>query len=55
MADLTTEGKFDRARGKVRETAGKVTGKKSMQNKGKAEAVKGKVKETLGKIAGNRG
>lgn len=54
MADLKTEGKFDQARGKVRETVGKVTGKKPMENKGKAERVKGKVKGILGDITGKR-
>ena len=48
MADMKTEGKIDRVKGEVRETVGKVTGKKSTQLKGKAEKAKGRIKEKLG-------
>ena len=42
------EGIADQAKGKARETAGKVTGKQTMQAKGKAEQMKGKAKQKLG-------
>jgi uncharacterized protein YjbJ (UPF0337 family) len=48
MADMKAKGKADQAKGRVRETVGKVTGKKSTQLKGKAERAKGKAKEALG-------
>jgi len=48
MGDLKNEGKLDQAKGKVREVAGKVTGKCSTQTKGKGEQLKGKVKDKLG-------
>lgn len=48
MADMKNEGKGDQIKGRVRETVGKVTGKRSTQLKGKAERAKGKVKEKLG-------
>ena len=48
MADMKNKGRADQAKGRVRETVGKVTGKKSTQLKGKAEQAKGKTKEKLG-------
>jgi uncharacterized protein YjbJ (UPF0337 family) len=48
MAKVKNDGKGDQAKGRARETVGKVTGKKSTQLKGKAEQAKGKVKEKLG-------
>ena len=48
MASKKIEGKIDQIKGRVRETVGKVTGKKSTELKGKAERVKGNVKEELG-------
>ena len=48
MGDLKNEGKLDQAKGKVREVAGKVTGKRSTQAKGKGEQLKGKVKQKIG-------
>jgi uncharacterized protein YjbJ (UPF0337 family) len=48
MANMKNEGKRDQIKGRARETAGKVTGKRSTQWKGKAEQAKGKMKEKLG-------
>ncbi|TMB94326.1 MAG: CsbD family protein [Chloroflexi bacterium] len=48
MADTKVKGTIDRAKGKTRETAGKVTGKRSTQAKGKAEQLKGRAKEKFG-------
>ena len=44
MGDLKHEGKLDQAKGKVREVAGKVTGKRTTQAKGKAEQFNGTAK-----------
>jgi uncharacterized protein YjbJ (UPF0337 family) len=48
MAEMKAKGKADQAKGRVRETVGKVTGKKSTEVKGKAEQAKGKAKEKIG-------
>ena len=43
-----TEGKFDEAKGKVKEEAGKLGGDRSTEWSGKLDQVKGKVKEGIG-------
>jgi uncharacterized protein YjbJ (UPF0337 family) len=48
VGDTKIKGTIDKAKGKARETAGKVTGKRSTQAKGKAEQLKGSAKEKLG-------
>jgi uncharacterized protein YjbJ (UPF0337 family) len=48
MAGKKIEGQIDQVKGRVRETVGKVTGKKSTQLKGKAERAKGTIKKKLG-------
>lgn len=50
-----TEGKWDQAKGKIKEETGKVVGDRSTEWGGKADQVKGKVKESIGdmKIAKN--
>jgi uncharacterized protein YjbJ (UPF0337 family) len=48
MAETKIKGTIDRAKGKARETAGKVTGKRTTQAKGKAQQLKGHAKEKLG-------
>ncbi len=48
MAGKKIEGKIDQVKGRVRETVGKATGKKSTELKGKAQRAKGKLKEKLG-------
>jgi len=48
MADTKVTATIDRAKGKARETAGKVTGKRSTQARGKAEQLKGRAKEKFG-------
>jgi uncharacterized protein YjbJ (UPF0337 family) len=48
MTGKKIEGKIDQVKGRVRETVGKVTGKKSTELKGKAQRVKGNIEEKLG-------
>lgn len=45
-----TEGKFDQAKGKIKEEAGQITGDRSTEWSGKADQVKGKVKEGIGDV-----
>lgn len=45
-----TEGKWDEAKGKVKEEAGKLGGDKSTEWSGKADQVKGHIKEGIGDI-----
>lgn len=45
------EGRVDEAKGKAKETAGKVTGDKSTEYKGKAEKHGGKAKAAFGDIS----
>ncbi len=42
------EGSFDQAKGKVKETAGKVTGDAKLETEGKADQVKGKIQNAVG-------
>ena len=42
------EGSLKQAKGKVKETAGKVTGDAKLQGEGKADQVAGKVQNTVG-------
>ncbi|TDU74315.1 CsbD family protein [Streptomyces sp. KS 21] len=44
MAD---KGKMDQAKGKAKETVGKVTGNDRMKTEGKADQAKGKAKEAV--------
>jgi uncharacterized protein YjbJ (UPF0337 family) len=44
------EGRGKEAGGKVKETAGKVTGDKNLEADGKGDQGKGKVQETFGKV-----
>lgn len=48
MSDKEIEGKFDQAKGKVKEEYGKATNDKSTEAEGKADQTKGKIKEGLG-------
>lgn len=43
-------GKGDKMKGKVKETAGKITGDKSTEYGGKGDRLKGKVKEGTEKV-----
>jgi uncharacterized protein YjbJ (UPF0337 family) len=45
-----TEGKWDQAKGKLKEDVGKVTGDRRMEISGKADQLKGKVKEGIGDL-----
>jgi Uncharacterized protein conserved in bacteria len=43
------EGKFDKAKGKVKETVGRHINDRDMETEGAADQTKGNVKETYGK------
>ena len=45
-----TEGKWDEAKGKIKEETGKVVGDRSTEWSGKADQVKGHVKEGIGDL-----
>jgi uncharacterized protein YjbJ (UPF0337 family) len=42
------EGSYNQAKGKVKETAGKVTGDAKLETEGKADQVAGKVQNAIG-------
>ena len=44
------EGKMHQAKGKIKETAGKVIGNRDLEAEGKAEFFDGKVQEKIGKV-----
>jgi uncharacterized protein YjbJ (UPF0337 family) len=46
MADKT----FDKAKGRIKEAAGAVTGDASLKNRGRAEQAKGSVKKAADKV-----
>jgi uncharacterized protein YjbJ (UPF0337 family) len=48
--DDKIEGKWDQAKGKVKEEAGKLGGDKSTEIGGKVDQAKGKLKERLGEV-----
>lgn len=53
MANNISKGKWNQAKGKVREEAGKLTGNTNLQFRGKMEQVAGKVQEEYGKTKRN--
>lgn len=44
------EGSFDQAKGKVKETAGDITGDQKLKNEGVIDQVTGKVKNAVGSV-----
>ena len=48
--DDKIEGKWDQAKGKVKEEVGKLAGDKSTEIGGKVDQAKGKLKESLGEV-----
>lgn len=44
------QGSFDQAKGKVKETAGKMTGDQKMNAEGKADQAKGKIENAVGSV-----
>lgn len=51
MADEKhAEGHADKAGGKMKEGAGKLTGNKDMENEGKADQAKGDLKKAVGDV-----
>lgn len=44
------EGKMHKAKGKLKETVGKVTGHRDLEDEGKVENLAGKVQEKLGQV-----
>lgn len=53
MADLKTEGRFDRIRGRVRETWGEVTDDDFDRAQGNTENLIGRIKEKTGDTVDN--
>ena len=49
MADDRMHGEWDKAKGEVKEDAGKLTGDRSTEVSGKLDQVKGGVEEEVGK------
>jgi len=45
-----TSGKSDRAKGRVKEAAGVLTGDKKMERHGKTDQAVGKLKQAVGKV-----
>jgi uncharacterized protein YjbJ (UPF0337 family) len=52
--ELKTEGKFDEAKGKVKEQVGKLGGDRSTEIGGKLDQAKGKVKQGIGELKEDR-
>lgn len=50
MADIGNEGKADEVKGKVKETAGQVTGDDELKSQGKGDQAKGDVKQAGQKV-----
>jgi len=48
---MTEDGKFDDAKGRVKEAAGSLTGDESLKNEGKVDQATGTVKDKVGKAA----
>ena len=48
MNESKTEGVFDQAKGKIKQTFGEATNNESLANEGAAEQVKGHIKEAWG-------
>jgi len=49
------EGKFDQAKGKVKETIGRATNDRNLEEEGNADRTGGKVQEGFGKVKRNIG
>jgi uncharacterized protein YjbJ (UPF0337 family) len=50
MDKKNIEGGLDSAKGKIKETAGVITGDRSLETEGKLDQVKGKVKDLAGDL-----
>jgi uncharacterized protein YjbJ (UPF0337 family) len=50
MDKKNLEGAWDKAKGKVKETTGVVTGNRSLEGEGKLDQVKGNIKEKAGDL-----
>lgn len=48
-----TESRFDEAKGKIKEEAGKLGGDRSTEIGGKVDQLKGKVKQGVGELKGD--
>ena len=48
---MTTSGKTDQIKGRVKEAAGVLTGDKKLEREGKGDRAAGKVKEKAGELA----
>ena len=50
---MTTSGKTDQVKGRVKQAAGVLTGDEKLEREGKLDRAAGKAKETAGKLADN--
>ena len=50
MDKKNLEGALDSAKGKIKETAGVVSGDRSLEGEGKLDQVKGKIKDVAGNV-----
>jgi uncharacterized protein YjbJ (UPF0337 family) len=50
MDKKNIEGELDRLKGKIKETAGVVSGDRKLEGEGKLDQLKGKIKEVAGNL-----
>jgi uncharacterized protein YjbJ (UPF0337 family) len=50
MDKKNIEGELDRLKGKIKETAGVVSGDRQLEGEGKLDQIKGKIKEVAGNL-----
>ena len=50
MDKKNLEGGIDRVKGKIKETAGVVTGDRKLEGEGKLDQIKGRIKEAAGNL-----
>jgi uncharacterized protein YjbJ (UPF0337 family) len=50
MDKKNIEGELDRLKGKIKETAGVVSGDRQLEGEGKLDQLKGKIKEVAGNL-----
>jgi uncharacterized protein YjbJ (UPF0337 family) len=48
---MSTDGKTDETKGRIKEATGTLTGDKSLENEGKVDRASGSVKEKVGEAA----
>jgi len=50
MDKKNVEGELDRLKGKIKETAGVLSGDRKLEGEGKLDQIKGKIKEVAGNV-----